>query len=175
MIILCKVSNDINTAYPQKDHIINYRDLETKVDAAIEKATSSSSELFNNKIPKECKYIQKVAENRLSKLEITINSIIFIAAVAVSFVVPYIITKEGIIELLVGVFIFILAIYLANCYWKPKYEACRRIILDAEQKLPEGSIEPKLQQETNNIISQTYENPPSIDYIKAQLDLSRVE
>lgn len=168
----CMVSNDNNTDDPQKGHIINYKALETDVDEAIKKATP---DLFKNKTQKKCKYIQKVAEDRLSKLEITITAITFIAAVAVSLFFPYLITKEGLIEFIVGVFILILAICLEYCYWKPKYEACRRIILDAEQKLSEGSEECKLQQEIDHITPNTQEKPISIEYIKAQLDLSRMK
>lgn len=172
MIIRCMVSNDKNNDDPQKGHIINYEYLETEVDKAIKKY---SPELFRNKTPIQCKYIQKVAEDRLSKLEIMFNMIIFIAAVAVSFVVPFITTKEGNIGYLVGVIIIILALYLEYFCWKPKDKACRKIILDAEQKILEEGVEPKPQQETNNILVQTYENPPSIDYVKAQLDLSRMK
>lgn len=165
-------SNNENTDHSQKGYIIKNKNLETDVDEAIK---NYSPELFKNKTLKECKYIQKVAENRLSKLEITINVIIFIATVALSFVFPYLITKEGIEYLLVGIIIFIIAICLAYYYWKPKYEACRRISLDAEQILLEGSVEPKPQQETNNFISTTQENPISIEYIKAQLDLLKMK
>lgn len=171
MIIQCMVSNDKSIDDPQKGHIIKYKDLETDVDKAIIK---SSPELFKNKTPKECKYIQKIAEDRLSKLEIKINAIIFIAAVAVSFVVPFITIEKGKIGFLVGVIIIIPALFLEYFYWKPKDEACRRIILDAEQRLPEGSVESKQKQEINNITSNTQENPISIEYIKAQLDLLKL-
>lgn len=158
------VSNDKNIDDPQKSHIINYRDLEIGVDNAIKKASPELfSELFRNRTPKGCKYIQKIAEDRLSELVILFNMIIFIAAIAVSFTVPFITTKEGIIGYFVGVIILIFVIILRHYYWKPKYKACRRIILYAEQRLLEGSVEPKPQQEINNITSNTQGNPISME------------
>ncbi len=111
---------------------IDYDDLENVVDKAIK---NECCICFNCIKPEQSKYIQKIAEDRLSDSEIKINMVIFIAAIAVSFTVPFITTREGEIGYLAGVIIIIFAIFYGKYLCKPRRNTCRRIILDVEKRL----------------------------------------
>lgn len=128
----CNVLEDEKMKEIQKYPDIDWKKLEKAIDDAIDK--DEPYIIFKIIEPEECKYMLKVAEDRLSKLEIRINVIIFVAAVAVSFVVPLITTHEGKIGYLVGVIIIMIAI-VSGLIWKQKYCACKKIILNGERKI----------------------------------------
>lgn len=171
MIIRFMVSNDKNTDDLQEGHIINYNTLKTDVIKAIEKPFPES---FKNKTSKECKYVQKVAEIYLSIYGIFLTLSTFTFAIGAAYIIAWQ-PLQNWVFLIIGIIFCIFGILFAK-YW-PKviniFGNYIDIILDAEEKILEESVEPKPQQETNNFLSKNL-NPPSIDYIKAQLDLLKL-
>jgi hypothetical protein len=64
--------------------MVDWKKLEDEVDNAIEKGYLIN---FESKTIKECKYIQKVADERLSWLGIKINPFILLVAAGISLVI----------------------------------------------------------------------------------------
>lgn len=108
-----------------------------KLEAEVDKAIKGCPLSFDYKTIKECKYQQKVAEDRLSWIEVQINIIIFIAAFGASISVAFIRINDP--NELIGYFLGIITIFLIGFiiyfYIKPRYNRCIRIILDAEQRI----------------------------------------
>ena len=166
----CMASDDNNTENLKIGQIINYENLESQVFEAIKK--KSTSDLFKDKTTNECIYMQKFAEFNLSRDGIILTLSTFFSAIGVTYIFTFyslemwLLVVIGIILLVIG---FLL--YLFGHKLRGKFENYRYIIFEAEKKILKENGEPIPQQETNNILSQTFENPPSVDYIKAQLDL----
>lgn len=167
----CLISNDNNVDNHKNDHIINYEDLETQVIEAIKK--KSTSDLFKDKTPNECMYMQKVAEIYLTWDGIILTLSTFIMAIGVTYIVTFLPLKMwqfvGIGGLLI---VFGYLLFSIRHKLRGKFENYRYIIFEAEKKILEGSGETLPQQETNT--SNTQENPISIEFIKAQLDLLKL-
>lgn len=109
------------------------KNLEKEVDEAAIKGAPID---FNSKTIKECKYIQKYAEIKLSHFEVGFTVIIFTMAIGASYVIAFIGSSEvygglyrnsGLILLFIGFFIFYL--------WLRWYNNVKKIILDAEKRL----------------------------------------
>lgn len=128
--------------------MVDWKKLEDDVYRTIEKGCPIDD--FESKELKECKYIQKIAEDKLTVLERHVNLIIFIGAVAVSLVISFIFTRErGWIEFFayfIAIIILIGGIYWGH-YLRPQNKRCRRIILDAEQRILSEEREPNQAQE----------------------------
>lgn len=167
------VSNDNSTENLKIGHITNYEDLETQVIEAIKK--KSTSDLFKDKTPNECIYMQKVAEFNLSRDGIILTLSTFFSAIGVTYIFTFFPLQMW---LFVGIGCFLLFIgallYLFGHKLRGKFENYRYIIFEAEKKILEGSGE-TISQQKNNITSNTKKNPISIEYIKAQLNLLRMK
>jgi len=173
------ISDDKNIDELQKTSKINWEQLEKLVDNAIETKDVSLLKI-SSKTADECRYIQKSAEIYFSLYGILLS----IAYSAIAIGLTYMILSYQDNKLWFAGFVGFILVLIGVCLpfvpprflTKTKLRSCRRIILDTEQKiLYHGSVEPKQEQETNNISFQNQENPLSTDYIKAQLDLSKLK
>lgn len=120
--------------------MVDWKKLEDEVDTAINKDCYIDLE---SKEPKECKYIQKVAEDRFTVFERKVNLIIFVAAIGASLAIPAISTRglAEFYEYVTAILLFVSGIFW-GLYLRPRNKRCRRIILDAEQKILSGESKP---------------------------------
>ena len=133
---------------------IDYEALKNKVDRAIEKNDASSLDIRYKTI-EECKYIQKVAEERLLKHGIYYNALIFAGAAGITLIVAvdagkditsfFLIDLKLTLYIVFGAICVIIAICLYIYKWNPKYDTCSRIILESEKCIlsKKDSEEPK--------------------------------
>lgn len=122
---------------------IDYEALKNKVDRAIEKNDASSLDICY-KTTEECKYIQKVAEDKLLRIGIYINRLIFVVAGGITLMVAVDANNDNIfflkdlkpkLYIIIGAIFGLISTYCLVCNLKPKYNTCSRIILDAEKRL----------------------------------------
>lgn len=134
---------------------VDYEELEKVVINSIEKDCHIC---FDCKTQEACKYMQKIAEERILWLGISINGLIFLAAIGVSFFIAvdagnnfissFLKDIKYTVYVIIGFAVLIYAIYL-RYQWKSSYNRCSRIILDAERCIlsKKDSEKPKQPQE----------------------------
>ncbi|MBU4223422.1 MAG: hypothetical protein KKA10_17675 [Euryarchaeota archaeon] len=115
---------------------IKWNNLEDEIDNAINKDNPYID--FEIREIEECKYIQKIAEAKLSKLNNTNTRIIFLAAFGFSLMIPFIyenISSVILIGFFIGIGVISYSIYYDKKVVRKQYNTCNKIILNAERKI----------------------------------------